>query len=148
MWFFCCYYYYQNEPTVFFYYFFFFYKTAKLHCRMLFWHIYWKTLTYKQGVFVFFAAMSSVSPACQKCPSSSLVPFTFMSQGSPRNLIHADMHNTLHWAQSRWYWAPLFPFLHLSLLFLRSLFVVPLHAWVIPNWAHNWNGNHPCFSAT
>lgn len=32
--------------------------------------------------------MPSVSPACQMHPSSSLVPFTFMSHGSPCNLIH------------------------------------------------------------
>lgn len=91
---------------------------------------------------------SSVSPACQMCPPSSLVPFTFVSQGSRCNLIHAAAHNTLHGTQSQWYRAPLFHSLHLSLLFLCSLFVLPLYAWVIPNWACNWNGNHPCVPAT
>lgn len=86
--------------------------------------------------------------ACQMCPPSSLVPFTFTSLGSPCNLIHAGPHNTLHGTQSQWYRTPLFHSLHLSLLFLRSLFALPLYAWVIPNWASNWNGNHPCIPVT
>lgn len=31
---------------------------------------------------------------------------------------------------------------------LCSLFGLPLYAWVIPNWACNWNGNHPCIPVT
>jgi len=69
-------------------------------------------------------------------------------KGPPCNLIHAAVHNTLHGTQSQWYRAPLFHSLHLSFLFLCSLFILPLYAWVIPNWAHNWNGNHSCFPVT
>lgn len=69
-----------------------------------------------------------VSPICHMCPPSSRVPFTSVSQGSPCNLSHAATHNTLHGTQSQRYHSPLFHSLHLSLLFLRSLFVLPLYA--------------------
>lgn len=99
-----------------------------------------------QALFHLCPGASSVSPACHICPPSSSVPFSFLSQGSPVYLIQAATHSTLHGTQSQWYRAPLFHSLHLSLLFQRPLFAVPLYAWVTPNWAAQlkWKSS-PCF---
>lgn len=64
---------------------------------------------------------SSMSSACHMCPPSSSMPFTFLSLGSPCNLILAATHNTLHGTQSQWYHTPLFHSLHLSPMFFVRL---------------------------